>query len=84
MSAVHDLLDHIEGAFGRLAQEIERDASVVVQWASGDWAKLKQLVSGVRAEVGASPDVQKVEEISDQPEPAAEEHEDATVSDEQQ
>ena len=84
MSAIHDLLDHIEGAFGRLAQEVERDASVVVQWASGDWAKLKQLVTGVRAQVGPSPVAQSTEEVADQPEPAAEEHEDAPVSDEQQ
>ena len=43
------LVEAVETALGQLAQEVHKDASVVVQFAAGDWAKLKEAVKAARA-----------------------------------
>ena len=51
------LLETMEGALSKLVREaeakIEGEASVLVQFAAGDWAKIKAAVIGARAKVNA-------------------------------
>ena len=48
------LIETIESAISGLAQEFPRDASVLVQFAAGDWAAIKSVVAAARKDWDAS------------------------------
>jgi hypothetical protein len=57
------LIDTLAIAFTQMAQEVHRDASVLVQFAAGDWAKIKAEVeaatSGLPSAIQQELDVAK-------------------------
>lgn len=44
------LIQAVETALSRLAQEVHKDASVVVQYAAGDWHELKAALGEAKGE----------------------------------
>jgi hypothetical protein len=44
------LIAAVETALSRLAQEVHHDASVLVQYAAGDWAELKAALGEAKGE----------------------------------
>ncbi len=44
------LIEAVEKALSRLAQEVHKDASVVVQYAAGDWHELKAALGEAKGE----------------------------------
>ena len=43
------LIETLESACKNIAQEFDKDASVLVQFAAGDWAKIKDALKAARA-----------------------------------
>lgn len=63
MSAIAEFLAHVEASCESLVQEVEKEASVLTQWAAGDWAKFKELFHAAKQEASAAP----VQEAAPQP-----------------
>lgn len=47
------LIETLESALANLAQEASKDASVMVQFAAGDWAKIKASLAAARVALDA-------------------------------
>jgi hypothetical protein len=55
------LVETLEAALAGLAQEVHKDASVMVQFAAGDWYKIREALGLARAEItAAAPAVEPV------------------------
>lgn len=68
------LIETMEAALEGLAQEVTKDASVMVQFAAGDWAKIRAAVSSARAAHDAAnvPQADPVQAAPAESEPVAE------------
>lgn len=49
-----ELIQAVKSVLSNLAQEVEREASVVVQFAAGDWHKLKDALSSAEQSMAGS------------------------------
>jgi len=49
------LIDAVESAVSSVVQEFERDASVMVQFAAGEWAKIKEELAKAKAVLTLDP-----------------------------
>lgn len=68
------LIETLEAALSNLVQEIPAEASVLVQFAAGDWARIKESIAAARAEWDATatpPASTAPDEAPAIPEPAA-------------
>ena len=65
-----DLINAVESAVSTVVQEFDKDASVMVQFAAGEWAKLKEELAKAKAVFESAPEVVPAPEPA--PAPAAE------------
>lgn len=50
---IANLIAVVEAALAQVEERVHKDASVMVQFAAGDWAKMKEAVAAARAELDA-------------------------------
>ena len=50
---IANLIAVVEAALAQVEERVHKDASVMVQFAAGDWAKMKEAVAAARAKLDA-------------------------------
>jgi hypothetical protein len=50
---IANLIAVVEAALAQVEERVHKDASVMVQFAAGDWVKIKEAVAAARAELDA-------------------------------